>query len=265
MADVVADVVGERPDSEGQFVGVLGIAEEVDNEVARADVVGKVGEERVAEGIVTDVLNDAACIGVGACLFQFFRSEVGIAAAQQGRDGTLPGQVDQLLVGKEGISAGGAGDEQDNRRSSVDGRTLEKLRIGNSIAEAITRCSKGELQRSLQDSRSRGADDISKSRTADIAVDRGGAIELRVVENVECLHAEEQGFRFCERQPLGDSHVEVVRPRAIEESPLGSARSAKRIHAEDSPYRNSCSRFSADYRSGEADRRCSRVHRCSRY
>ena len=66
MADGVADVVGEGADGEGELVGVFGVAEEVDDEVAGADVVGEIGKEGVAEGIVADVLDDAAAVGVGA-------------------------------------------------------------------------------------------------------------------------------------------------------------------------------------------------------
>ena len=73
MADGVADVVRERADGEGQLVGVVRIAEEVDDEVAGADVVGEVGEEEVAEGVVADVLNDAATVGVGAGLLELRR------------------------------------------------------------------------------------------------------------------------------------------------------------------------------------------------
>ena len=108
--------MGERPNREGKLIGILGIAKEEDDEVAGADVMRKVGEEGIAKRVVADVLDDAACIGVGACLFEFCRSEVGIAVAQQGRDGTLPCQVDELLVGKEGISARGAGDNQDQQK-----------------------------------------------------------------------------------------------------------------------------------------------------
>jgi len=39
-------------------------------------------------------------------------------------------------VSEERVSARGAGEDQDHR-SNVDRRALEKLRIGNSIAEAI--------------------------------------------------------------------------------------------------------------------------------
>ena len=118
VADVVADVMGKRPNGKGKLVGVLGIAEEIDDEVAGADVVGQVREERVAEGIVANVLNDAARIGVGPCLFQLLGGDVGITAAQQRHDGALPGQVDQLLVGQQRISAGGPADKQQAQQKS---------------------------------------------------------------------------------------------------------------------------------------------------
>lgn len=86
VADGVADVVRERADGEGQLVCVAGVAKEVDDEVPGADVMGEVGEGFVAEGIVTNVLNDAAGVGVGASLFEIGGGEVGIAAEQQRND-----------------------------------------------------------------------------------------------------------------------------------------------------------------------------------
>jgi len=50
VADGVANVVREGADGEGQLVGVGGVAEEIDDEVSGADVVGEVGESLVAEG-----------------------------------------------------------------------------------------------------------------------------------------------------------------------------------------------------------------------
>ncbi len=73
MADVVADVMGKRPNGKGKLVGVFGVAEEVDDEVAGAHVMGQVGEEGVAEGIVANVLNDASRVGVGPGPFQLLR------------------------------------------------------------------------------------------------------------------------------------------------------------------------------------------------
>ena len=65
---VVADVMGQSPNGEGELVSILGIAKEVNDKVAGAHVVGQVGDELVAEGIVANILNDAACIGVRASL-----------------------------------------------------------------------------------------------------------------------------------------------------------------------------------------------------
>ena len=101
MTYCVSDVVGEGADGEGQLVGVAGVAEEVDDEVSGADVVGEVGEAGVAEGVVADVLNDAAAVGVGAGVLKLRGSEGGVTAEEQRDDGVFPGEVDELLVGEE--------------------------------------------------------------------------------------------------------------------------------------------------------------------
>jgi len=54
--------------------------------------------------------------------------------------------------------------------------------------------SKVELQRSLQNTWSRRVDGVAEGRTTDIAVDCGGAVKLRVVEDVKCFYPEQQGF-----------------------------------------------------------------------
>ena len=43
----ISDVVGQRPHREREFVGIACIAEKVDYEIARADIVGKVGKRLV--------------------------------------------------------------------------------------------------------------------------------------------------------------------------------------------------------------------------
>lgn len=89
-----------------------------------------------------------------------------------------------------------------------------------------------ELQRSLHDARRRCADSIAKGRAADFAINRAGADELGVVEDVEGLDAEEQRLRLRERQILGDRHIVVVRAWAQKEPPLCVARCSQHIHAE---------------------------------
>ena len=103
VADVVADVVRERADGEGKLIRVAGVAKEVDDEVAGADVVGEVREAGVAEGVVADVLDDAAAVRVGAGVLDFRGCERGVAAEQERDDGASPGEVDELLMGEHGV------------------------------------------------------------------------------------------------------------------------------------------------------------------
>jgi hypothetical protein len=56
--------VGEGADGEGKLVGSVGVAEEGEDEVSGAHVVGEIREELVAEGVVAEVLNGAAAVGV---------------------------------------------------------------------------------------------------------------------------------------------------------------------------------------------------------
>ncbi len=98
VANCVADVVGKRTNGKGKLIGVFGITEQAHHEVAGTDVVGQVGIHHVAEGVIADVLNDAAAIGVGAGFIELGWSQVRIAAEQQGNDGVLPGEIDELFV-----------------------------------------------------------------------------------------------------------------------------------------------------------------------
>jgi hypothetical protein len=99
MADGVADVVGEGADGEGKLVRGLGVVQEREDEVAGADVVGEVGEELVAEGVVAEVLNGTAAIGIGVRFLKLGFSKCGEVLEKDGTDGLLPGEVDELLVG----------------------------------------------------------------------------------------------------------------------------------------------------------------------
>ena len=79
----VADVVRQRPHCEREFIGVACIAEKIDDEITGADIVGKVGERLVSEGIVANVLDNATAVRVGSCMLQLFWSECWIAAEKE--------------------------------------------------------------------------------------------------------------------------------------------------------------------------------------
>ena len=107
MADGVADVVRECADGEGELICIPGVAEKVDDKISGADVVSEIGKEWIAEGVIADVLNDAAAVGVGASMLDLSGSERGVAREKQRDDGTLPGEVDELLMGEQRISVRG--------------------------------------------------------------------------------------------------------------------------------------------------------------
>jgi hypothetical protein len=69
--------------------------------------VGEVGEEGVAEGVVAEVLDGAAPVGVGVSLLELGFGERGIVLEEYGPDGLLPGKVDQLLMALDGVGDGG--------------------------------------------------------------------------------------------------------------------------------------------------------------
>jgi hypothetical protein len=81
----------------------------------------EVGDEGIAVWVVANVLNDGARISIGACVFKVLGGDIGISAAQQGHDGALPGKVNQLFMGKQRISAGGAAEEKAKQKSGRQG------------------------------------------------------------------------------------------------------------------------------------------------
>ena len=89
-----------------------------------------------------------------------------------------------------------------------------------------------EFHCALQNARRRGVNDIAKGRAANVPIDRRRAVELRMVEDVEGLDAEQHRLRSGQRQALGQRHKVVVRAGAIEKPALCRARSTQRIHGE---------------------------------
>jgi len=96
----------EGANGEGELVGGVRVVEEADDEVSGADIVGEIGEEFVAEGVIAEVLDCAAAVGVGVCLLELDFCECGVVLEKYGPDGLLPCQVDQFLVTLDGVGDG---------------------------------------------------------------------------------------------------------------------------------------------------------------
>ena len=113
----VAYVMRQRANGEGEVVDVLGVAEEVANKVAGANVVSEIGEESVTEGIVAEVLDGTAAVGIGSSLLELSLGEVGEAFEQDRADGVLPREIDDGFMGLDRVWDSGRGcqDEDEQR------------------------------------------------------------------------------------------------------------------------------------------------------
>ena len=70
------------------------------------------------------------------------------------------------------------------------------------------------------------------AQVADVPVDRAGSVELRMIEGVECLDAEQEQFGLRDWQGFGQGHVVIVDARPVEESAAGVSGSPHSIHVE---------------------------------
>src|ERR1019366_6542426 len=82
MSVDVGNVVGERSQSESVLVEILRIAEHRQNEVTGADIVCEIAEDMITEGIVANVLDDAAAVGIGMGFYQVLRRGIGESRQQ---------------------------------------------------------------------------------------------------------------------------------------------------------------------------------------
>ncbi len=115
MADRVAHIVRQRAHGKGQLVRRARIADQRPHEVSRADVVREVGEERVAERIVSKVLDRRAAIRIRMRLAQLALGHLRIARQQKRLDRALPRQVDQLLMRLHRVARPARGKQQQRR------------------------------------------------------------------------------------------------------------------------------------------------------
>lgn len=86
MSDVVADVVRERSDGEGELVGVLRVAKKAGDEVGRPDIMGEIAEEDIAEGEVAEVLDSTAAVGIRVSVPELVFGELAIPAEENRAD-----------------------------------------------------------------------------------------------------------------------------------------------------------------------------------
>jgi hypothetical protein len=125
VPNVVAEVVRERADGEGEVVGVLGVSQEAKDEVTRANIMSEIGEEGVAKGIVAEVLDGAAAVGVCVGLLKLRLGKGGEAFEKDGADGLLPCKIDDHFMGLDGVRNAGRGRQnEDEQREDFEWREM---------------------------------------------------------------------------------------------------------------------------------------------
>src|SRR6185369_17810765 len=116
MAGDVRGIMRQRAQGEGVLVNILTLAQQFQHEVAAANVMHQIAELYAAEGIVAQVLDDGAAIGVGMRLGDLLFRESGIALQKEGTKGVSPEQVNNLFVSQDGIRGrAAAAHEQDEK------------------------------------------------------------------------------------------------------------------------------------------------------
>ena len=120
MAGDVGGVVGQGSEGEGVLIdvpGFLGFGEHVGNEVSATHVMGQVAEEMVAEGVVADVLDEAAAVGIGVGGAHLVVGRAGKAREEHGAKLRFPEEIDDLLVGQDGVGRGALAGRQETEQN----------------------------------------------------------------------------------------------------------------------------------------------------
>src|SRR5689334_14038703 len=90
----------QRSQRERIFVQVLRFPNQVEDEVAAADVVCEIGEQLRSEWVVTHVLSDAAAIRISMRFHELLRRCIRKTLEEQSFDRCVPRRVDNRFVGE---------------------------------------------------------------------------------------------------------------------------------------------------------------------
>lgn len=104
VAGIVRRIVGKSAQREGVLVDILAFVQPLANEVSAPDVMHQVAKFRAAEGVVTEILDDGASIGIGMRLLELLFRHSGISLEQKRGNLILPEQVNNFLVRENGVS-----------------------------------------------------------------------------------------------------------------------------------------------------------------
>src|ERR1700682_1580503 len=107
MPRVVGGVMCQRAERKGILIEIVCILNHGLDKITGAHVMEQITEKSASEWVVTEVLNDATAVGVGAGLGQFFLRGCRETFFQQRLNHRLPKRVNIGLVCEDRISTGG--------------------------------------------------------------------------------------------------------------------------------------------------------------
>src|SRR5579871_3757719 len=115
MTEAISGIVTQGSESESVLVDVAGVAQHPGYKIAAAGIVKDVGELFIAKRVVAYVLDDRTTVSEAVRPLQFFRGAVGKALEQRGNNVGIPSQIDNFLMGKDGIAHERAAAEEQQR------------------------------------------------------------------------------------------------------------------------------------------------------
>ena len=130
--------MGESAERESILIGVATLVNQFENEITAADVVHEVAEFGAAEGIVAEILDDGATVGIGMRFGELVFGQIGETLEEERANVVGPHQVHDSFVSENRISKAGAAREQDDEqeRERTDGKGQGGARMELQNADA---------------------------------------------------------------------------------------------------------------------------------
>src|SRR5579863_2305470 len=103
MAGDVGSVVRKRTESKGEFVCVMTLQQQFSDEVSAASVVHQIAEFNGAEGIIAEILNHGAAIGVTVCFRDLRFRQLRKSIEEERADFVRPDEIYDFLMRQNGV------------------------------------------------------------------------------------------------------------------------------------------------------------------
>src|ERR1700731_191871 len=137
MPGDIRGIVRKRPQGEGVLVRILALQYQLANEVAAANVVHQIAEFHAAKGVVAEVLDDGASIGVAVRHLELVFGERWKSLEEKRAKLIGPHQVYDLLVGENRVSERATAAHEDEQKERRDANARSAPATGSSALKKL--------------------------------------------------------------------------------------------------------------------------------